>query len=104
MKIANKYGTPVDPVPFLVVAALAFTVSYTYFPAYFMALGAPLSVALVGATVLWLVVSAGAFYRYLWTARPDFRGEVPARARLRRLVYGALAGIGVIALLVLPLL
>lgn len=104
MKFANKHGTPVDPVPFLVVSALAFLVSYSYFPAYFMALGASLPLALAGATALCVASIVGAFHRYLWTARPELRAEIPAHVRLRRLAYGVLLGLCVIVLLALPLL
>lgn len=104
MKVVNRHGTPVDPVPFLVAATTAFLASYVYLPAYFLSLGASLPVALVGATLVFVVTAIGAFYRCCWTARPELRGEVPAEMRMHRLVYGILLGFCVIVLLALPFL
>ncbi|MFB6123782.1 MAG: hypothetical protein ABEJ78_10030 [Haloferacaceae archaeon] len=104
MKLRNRRGTAVDPVPFLVVAAMAFLVSFSYGPIYCHAVG------LRGAAVLgvpagaFLVACGVAYHRLVWTARPDLRGEVPAERRLARLFYAALAGILVLVGLTLPLL
>lgn len=43
----NRHGTPVDPVPFLVVSALGFTLSFAFGPIYVMEFGASLPPALV---------------------------------------------------------
>ncbi|MFC7082051.1 hypothetical protein [Halorussus caseinilyticus] len=51
MRWGNRFGTPVDPVPFLVVAALGFLLCYTFGPSYLMAFGAEL--AGVWATPRW---------------------------------------------------
>ncbi|WP_137284142.1 hypothetical protein [Halorussus salinisoli] len=100
----NRFGTPVDPVPFLVVAALGFLFSYTLGPSYLMAFGAELAGGLGYSTMAFLVVTGLAYYRLVWTARPDLRREVPAQLRLRRIVLGGVAVAGVFALLALPLL
>ena len=39
MRLRNRDGSPVDPVPFLVLAAMAFAVAYSFGPIYFDALG-----------------------------------------------------------------
>ncbi len=103
MQLRNSRGTPVDPVPFLVVAATAFTVSYSYGPLYLMALGMELAPALLACGVVVAGSTAAAYHRYVWRARPDLRGEVPAGVRLRRFFYGVLVGVALLAALALPL-
>lgn len=103
MQLRNSRGTPVDPVPFLVVTATAFAVSYSYGPLYLMALGMELAAALLTCGAVVAAATAGAYHRYVWRARPDLRGEVPVAARLRRLFYGVLIGVGLLAGLALPL-
>ncbi|WP_276271179.1 hypothetical protein [Haloarcula litorea] len=100
----NREGTPVDPVPFLVVSALGFTVSFSFGPIYVMELGASLPLSLVVAGVVSVATAAAAYYRYVWTAHPTLRGEVPAEARMGRLLYGMVAGFLAVAALALPLL
>jgi hypothetical protein len=95
---------PVDPVPFIVVSAMGFLFCYSYGPVYLMEFGAELGGALGYTTMVFLAFAWYAYYRLVWTARPDLRGEVPAHLRLRRLVLGALVVGGVLALLSLPLL
>lgn len=100
----NKHGTPIDPVPFLVVSLLGVTVAYSYGPIYLTELGASLEMALVICTAIGAGTTAAAYHRYVWTARPDLRAEIPADHRLRRLIYGVVIGIAVIVLLSLPLI
>lgn len=104
MQLRNKRGTPVDPVPFVVVALLGVTTAYSYGPIYLTELGLDLSTAIGVSTGVAVAVTGGAFHRYVWAARPDLRDEVPVDARLRRLVYGVAILIAVIVLLSLPLL
>ena len=103
MALRNDRGTPVDPVPFLVVAATAFTVSYSYGPLYLMALGVDLPSALLACGVVTGGAVAAAYHRYVRRARPELRAEVPVDARLRRFFYGVLVGMAVLAGLALPL-
>lgn len=103
MQLRNRRGTPVDPVPFLVVVSLAFAVSYSYGPIYLMAFGLSLPWALGGSTITFLGVSVFAYHRYVWTFEPDLLDEVPIASRFKRLYYGVLIGVVVIALLSLPL-
>ena len=104
MRLPNQRGTPVDPVPFLVVALLGVAVAYSYGPIYLTEMGLDLASALAASTAVAVAVTAAAYHRYVWTARPDLRGEVPVEARMRRLVYGVAILIAVIVLLSLPLL
>ncbi|UPW01726.1 hypothetical protein M0R88_06390 [Halorussus gelatinilyticus] len=103
MRPENRRGTPVDPVPFLVVAALGFLGCYSYGPAYLLTVGVELPAALALSTVAFLAATAVAYHRFVWLARPDLRGEVPPDLRLRRLFLGGLAVFGICALLALPL-
>lgn len=103
MPLRNKHGTPIDPVPFLVVALIGVTVTYSYGPLYLMELGLVLETALVVCTVFAAMVTGVAFHRYVWTARPELRAEVPVEYRLRRLIYGVAIGIAIIVLLSLPI-
>ncbi|NEU55238.1 hypothetical protein [Halorussus sp. MSC15.2] len=104
MRWGNRFGTPVDPVPFLVVAAFGFLFCYTFGPSYLMAFGAELAGGLGYSTMAFLAVTGLAYYRFVWTARPELRNEIPAQFRLRRIVLGGLVVAGVFALLSLPLL
>jgi len=99
----NRRGTPVDPVPFLVVAAAGFLGWYSCGPVYLMEFGADLPGALALTTVAFLATTVIAYYRFVWTARPDLRSEIPAGLRLRRIVLAGLAIGGVFVLLSLPL-
>lgn len=99
----NRHGSPVDPVPFLVISLLGVTVAYSYGPIYLTELGLSLGSALAVCTVVVAATTLGAYHRYIWTFRPDLRSEVPAAYRLRRLIYGVVIGFAVIALLSLPL-
>ena len=99
----NRRGTPVDPVPFLVVSMLGFTVSFSFGPIYVMEFGASLPVALTVAGITTLATAAVAYHRYVWTERPTLRGEVPAAERFRRLLYGLVGGFLLVAALAIPL-
>jgi len=102
--LQNRHGSPVDPVPFLVVSVLGFAVSFSFGPAYAMQFGASLPTALGVAAAATALIAVVAYHRYVWTERPDLRGEVPAADRFQRLLYGVVAGFLVVAALALPLI
>lgn len=104
MKLTNRHGTPVDPVPFLVVSVLAFLVSFSFGPGYCMALGLSLSRGLAVSALAFCVVTGLCYYRLVWTARPELYGEIPTDQRLRRLLYAIIVVALVLTLLSLPLL
>jgi hypothetical protein len=103
MRTVNRRGTPVDPVPFLVVAAAGFLGCYSCGPIYLMEFGLGLASALGLTTGVFLATTAVAYHRFVWTARPDLRSEIPVGLRLRRIVLAGLAIGGVFVLLSLPL-
>lgn len=99
----NRHGTPVDPVPWLVVTGFGFLLCYALGPLYLLSFGFSQPAALGASTLVFGGVVAGAYHRYVWTARPEFRGEIPGEVRVRRLLYGAVILVGVLFLLSLPL-
>jgi hypothetical protein len=104
MRPENRVGTPVDPVPFIVVAAMGFLLCYSYGPVYLMEFGAELGGALGYSTMVFLAYLGVAYYRLVWTARPDLRSEIPVGLRLRRLMLSGLVVAGLFALLSLAFL
>ncbi|WP_135302135.1 hypothetical protein [Haloarcula amylovorans] len=101
--IRNRNGTPVDPVPFLVVSGLGVAVSFSFGPIYVMEFGASLPFSLSIAGLVALGTAAVAYHRYVWTARPELRSEIPADVRLGRLLYGMVVGFFFVVALALPL-
>lgn len=104
MRPENRVGQPVDPVPFLLIAALGFLGCFSCGPIYLMEFGLDLGGALALSTVGFVATTALAYHRYVWAARPDLRGEIPTGLRLRRLLLGGLVVAGVFTLFSLPLL
>jgi uncharacterized protein (DUF58 family) len=103
MDLHNRWGTAVDPVPFLVVLLTAFATCYSLGPVYLLTFDVPLWTALAASTVVFLATSAMAYYRLVRVYRPVAREEVPVAVRFRRIVLATFATVGVIALLALPL-
>ncbi len=104
IKPRNKHGTPIDPVPFLVVVLLGFTICFSYGPPYLTTLGFSITESLVISGGVVVGIGGIAYHRYVWTARPDLRAEIPAATRIQRLFYAVIAGVALLALLALPLL
>lgn len=104
MRPRNRDGTPVDPVPLLVVVLTAFLITHAWGPLYLGALGVPMIPAFTILTGLFLVIVAVAYHQLVWTAHPERQGEVPAERRFARLVYAIVIGIGLVVLLALPFL
>jgi len=103
MRLRNRYGSAVDGVPFLVVSAMAFLVTFSFGPLYGSALGLPLRTSIAGCAVVFGATVCGAYYRLIWQARPELEGEVPADQRLVRIFYVAIALGLLLVLLALPL-
>ncbi|MBZ6494434.1 hypothetical protein [Natrinema longum] len=87
MGLRNRHGTHVDPVPFLVVVGLSFMLLLSFGPLYGRALGLPLETAIGASAGLFAVAAVLAFYRQVWTFRPETTGAVPSTARAERLFY-----------------
>lgn len=101
--LSNREGTSVDPVPFVVVTGLAFLLCLAFGPIYLNAVFGLGFAAGVGWSVsVFTVLLWCAWYRFVWTRRPEIREEVPAGRRIQGIYYG-MVGFGLVcALLMLP--
>ncbi|MEF8856739.1 MAG: hypothetical protein V5A16_04890 [Haloplanus sp.] len=104
MPLRNRDGTAVDAVPFLVVTAMAVLVCFSFGPIYVLAIGLGGPAVFGLPTVACLTAVGVAYYRLVYTAHPELRGEVPAEQRIRGLFYAAIVGAAVLVALSLPLL
>lgn len=110
-RLRNRHGTPIDPVPALVVVLTAFLVIYAWGPLYLLTLGFAPMQSVVPLTTLFLAVVAGTYYHLVYTATPEWRIESPSRQpvvapedRLSWLPYAIATGIALVVLLALPFL
>lgn len=104
MRLRNRDGDPIDPVPYLVVAGIGFGVVFVFFPGYGLAVGLDASLSLALAGIVFVGVAGYAYYEMVWTNRPDVRREVPVELRVRRLFYAAIIAGLVLTVLSLLLL
>ncbi|WP_306054723.1 hypothetical protein [Natronococcus wangiae] len=101
MRLRNRDGTPIDPVPFFVVVCIAFLASYAWVPVYLGGLGVSTAAALVAASIGFLIATGAAYHQLVWTSDPVRRERVPVERRLQRLFYAILIGIALLSLLVI---
>lgn len=104
MRLRNRDGSAVDPIPFVVIAGLGCMVLLSFGPIYVRALGASLSNAIAVSIALSAVFTAAAYYRYVWTTRPELHGHVSGTVRAKRLFYLMVALAVIIVGLSLPFL
>ncbi len=102
MRLSNRRGVPIDPVPFIVVTGLGCMLLLSFGPLYGQAFGLSLSSALLVSITLSAVVTVGAFYWEVWDGTPA--AETPVELRAERLYYGTLAFAVIFVVLTLPLL
>ncbi|WP_058367590.1 hypothetical protein [Haloparvum sedimenti] len=102
--LRNAEGTPVDPVPVLVVVALAFMVSVSIGPIYGQAYGLSLAASLAVSGGAFLLTAVGAYRWLVRDAHPEVAGEVDPADRFATLVYLALALLALFVGLTVPLL
>lgn len=100
MRLRNRDGTPIDPVPFFVVVCIAFLVSYAWVPIYLGGLGVSTAAALVVASVTFLLATSAAYHQLVWTSDPEHLERIPVERRLQRLFYAILIGVALLGLLV----
>lgn len=97
VRLRNSDGTPVDPVPFLVVSLLGITLLLGWGPPYLLEWGVPVGPSIAVSIILAAGVTIDAYRRYVLTARPGLRGEVPAAVRVRRFLYTSVAGVAILS-------
>ena len=93
LQLHNHEGTPVDPVPFLVVSLLGIPILIGWGPLYLLEWGVPLAPAVAISIVLSAAVVVVAYYRFVLTVYPELRAEVPVELRIRRLLYSIAVGV-----------
>lgn len=85
---SDRDGNDVDPVPFLVVAAIGLLVSLSFVPAVVIRLGGSAALGIGVALVVAGVFTVAAYRRMVSGSRASIRTEVPPEDRLRTIVYG----------------
>lgn len=103
MRVRNRDGDPVDPVPFIVSVGLAVMLLFSAGPLYGLAYGLSVRSSLAVSSVTTVAVGAFGYHRLVWTATPRWV-QVPAQFRFQRLLYIALAFGVVLVALSVPLL
>ncbi|EMA68331.1 hypothetical protein [Halorubrum kocurii] len=104
LRVHNRHGDRVDPVPFLVTAGLAFTFALSFGPIYGLSYGLTLPTSLALSTLAFAVATALAYQQLVRCAPPLDAGPLPPGPRVERLLYAG-AGLGVlIVALTVPLL
>jgi len=101
MSLSNRHGTPIDPVPFLVVSGLSCMLVLSFGPLYGRAFGLSMPVSVAVSVLLSVGLVGAAFYRQVWDATPI--GEAPIELRFERLLYGALAFGVIVVAVTLPI-
>ncbi len=87
MRLPNREGVAVDPVPFVVITGMASLLVLSVGPLYGQALGLRLSTAIAVSVGLSVAAAAVAYYRQVWTARPATEYGLPASLRGEWLFY-----------------
>ena len=87
MQLPNRDGVAVDPVPFVVITGMTALLLLSFGPLYGQALGVSLSAAVAGSIALSVAGALIAYYRQVWTVRPDIEAELPAGLRAERLFH-----------------
>ena len=104
VRLHNRRGEPVDPIPFLVTTGLAFALVFSFGPLYGLAYGLSLSVALALSALGFGAAAWVAYRQLVRSAPPVDAGPLPSGPRFERLLY---AGVGLglaFPALTLPLL
>jgi len=79
MRLRNRHGSHVDPVPFVVVAGLTFMILLSFGPLYGQALGLSIETAIALSGALFAVATVVAFHRQVWCGPPGRRRSAPSR-------------------------
>lgn len=85
---SDRDGEPVDPAPFLVVAATGLLVSLSFLPAVVLRLGGSAATGVAVALAVAGAFAVVAYRRMVSASRASVRTELPPDERLRTVVYG----------------
>lgn len=102
MQFSNRHGTPVDPVPFVVVSGLACMLSLSFGPLYGQAFGLSLPLSILASVALSAAVTVASYYWQVWDSYP--LEDTSVEIRFERLLYAAIALGVIIVALTLPIL
>lgn len=104
LRVHNRHGDRIDPVPFLVTVGLAFMFALSFGPMYGLSYGLSLAWSVALSTLAFAGITLGAYVQLVRSAPPIDAGPLPPGPRFERLLYAAL-GVGVALVgLTLPLL
>jgi multisubunit Na+/H+ antiporter MnhB subunit len=104
LRVHNRHGDRIDPVPFLVTVGIAFAFAFSFGPIYGLSYGLSLSASLGLSTLAFAAATAIAYQRLVRRAPPLDAGPLPPGPRVERLLYAGVAlGVLIVALTV-PLL
>lgn len=104
MQLSNRHGSPVDPLPFLVVTLTGGMVCFACGPPYLLAAGVAFGPAVVATSVLAVLVAWGSYYELVWTSTGPRDVDRPAGPRLQRIGYAAAIALAISVGLLLPVL
>ena len=93
MKLTNREGTPVDPVPFLVIALLSATAAIAWGPVYLLGFDVALTRAVAASVGLAVACVIVTYHRFVWVASPTRRREVPLYVQFRKFLYAIAIGV-----------
>lgn len=102
MRLRNREGTEVDPIPFLVTGSIAFLLLFAFAPGYLLSLGLTVERALVVTSVAFGATLLAAYHQLVYDVNPIRREEIPGPVRFRRLVYVVLVATAAMLLLLIP--
>ncbi|MUW15609.1 hypothetical protein GJ633_13960 [Halorubrum sp. CBA1125] len=104
MRVHNRHGDRIDPVPFAVTVGLAFMLTLSFGPIYGLSYGLSLTASLALSTLAFACATALAHHQLVRSAPAVDAGPLPPGPRVERLLYAVL-GLGVVfAALTVPLL
>jgi len=104
LRVHNRHGDPVNPVPFLVTVGIAFASALSVGPIYGLSYGLTLAASLGLSTLAFAVAAAVGYHQLVRHAPPIDAGPLPPGPRVERLLYAGV-GLGIlIVALTLPLL
>lgn len=104
MRLRNREGTEIDPIPFLVTGSVAFLLLFAFAPGCLLSLGMAIENALGLTSVAFSATLVAAYHQLVYDVNPTRMEEIPGPVRFRRLVYVVLIATAVMVLLLIPVM